>query len=244
MSVHDKYKDFVEDQRAFFDELITEDWASYNNSFWDFTRRFEIKQIMRQTSPQSILNVGSGCGFHDLEFSTYKDVTGVFGIDYSAKSIETANKHYSHPKIKRECFDVFTQADKVSEQFDLVTSFQVIEHLKDYKYFVTFLASKTKKNGFVSIATPNSLNFVNRVRKLFGKETLLCDPMHFKEFSLSEMKELGEYCGLTYSASFGYGFSFNVKYDLNKFIPQRCLFYLGRIFPSLANVIVVTFKKN
>ena len=243
MSVHDKYKNYINNQKQFFNELIVEDWETYNNKFWDFTRTFEINKIIKKTKPKSILDVGCGCGFHDFIFAKNPLVEKVVGIDYSNKSIKKANEAYPHPKVKRACIDFLEDDTEISNDFDLVASFQVIEHLKEYEKFLERMSSKTQKNGAIVIATPNYNRFSNRIRKLFSKAPQLSDIMHYKEFNIEDLKELGEKLGLELYYFFGYGCSLNIKHNIDKFIPKKFNFYLGRLFPKVADVLVVFFKK-
>ena len=55
----------------------------------------------------------------------------VVGIDYSEKSIETAEREYPHPLIERYVSDFLKDKEFILDKgpFDLVVSFQVIEHL-------------------------------------------------------------------------------------------------------------------
>src|SRR5882757_2544417 len=101
MSVHQRYPDFLSDQRQFFDELITEEWQTYFSEEWDATRRFEIEKIFEHFKPARILDVGCGVGFHDAEMARYDFVGEVDAFDYSEKSVAKANATYGHPKVNR-----------------------------------------------------------------------------------------------------------------------------------------------
>lgn len=129
MPVQSRYPTPLRDQRQFFDELITEDWASYRSDAWDYTRRFEVKRLLRDLRPKRVLDVGCGCGFHDVELASYPFVERVEAVDYSVESIRTANAVYPHVKVFRRVADLAT--DDPGPVFDLVVSFQVIEHLPD-----------------------------------------------------------------------------------------------------------------
>ena len=245
MSTHDEYDAYEEDQKEFFNKLITNDWSTYNNKHWDFTRNFEAQKILKETQPQLILDVGCGCGYHDFLFAQNDSVKSVLGIDYSKQSIIKANEVYPHPKITRNYLDILENPHNIPEaKFDLTVSFQVIEHVKKYKEFLTYMMNSTKKGGYVVIATPNSDNFVNKVRSLFNKKPLLSDIMHYKEFNIQTLKELGEEIGLEFKKSWGYGFTFNVKFNINRLIPDKMAFYLGRFFPQSSNVITVLFRRK
>ena len=97
MAVHDRYREFVPDQRDFFDALVVEDWAAYFSLEWDETRRFEVHSLFERVQPSTILDIGCGCGFHDREMAQFPFVKKVTGIDYSAKSIEMANQIRNMP---------------------------------------------------------------------------------------------------------------------------------------------------
>lgn len=243
MSVHEKYTQFEADQRKFFDELITKDWNTYKNKLWDFTRAYEVKKIIQKTNPSRILDIGCGCGFHDLLFAKNPIVKYVLGIDYSTESIKKANQEYPHQKVERVCVDFLSENQSIPSDFDLAVSFQVIEHLKDFERFFSVVFSKVKKGGYVAIATPNFDRFSNRIRRFFGYSAEFCDPMHFREFNLLELKNLGESAGLNMIDHFGYAVSLNAFFNFDKYIPDKARFYLGTAIPSIAEVIVIVFKK-
>lgn len=99
MVVQKHFPNFLEDQRAFFDELITKDWDSYISADWDFVRKYEVRKMFEIIRPQTIIDIGCGCGFHDREMAEYDFVTRVDAIDYSSASIAKANEFYPHKKV-------------------------------------------------------------------------------------------------------------------------------------------------
>ena len=244
MTTHNKYKHYIEDQKKFFDELITMDWDTYHDKFWDYTRKFEANVIIKQTSPKSILDVGCGCGFHDLIFAKNSCVEKVIGIDYSNESVKKANTVYPNSKVERFCVDFLADDELVANNFDLVVSFQVIEHLKNYEKFFRKMVSKANADGYIVVATPNYDRFSNRIRKFFSKKPQFCDPMHYEEFNLKKLKHLGEKMGLEMFHFLGYGCSLNVKFNLDKFVPKILRFYIGLLFPRIAEVLIVFFRKK
>jgi 2-polyprenyl-3-methyl-5-hydroxy-6-metoxy-1,4-benzoquinol methylase len=243
MFVHEKNTQFEVDQRKFFDELITKDWNTYKNKLWDFTRAYEVKKIIQKTNPSRILDIGCGCGFHDLLFAKSSGVKYVLGIDYSKESIKKANQEYPHQKVERVCIDFLSESEGILSDFDLAVSFQVIEHLEDFERFLSLMSSKVKKGGYVAIATPNFDRFSNRIRRFFGYSSQFCDPMHFREFNLLELKNLGKNAHLNMIDHFGYALSLNAFFNFDKYIPAKVRFYLGAAVPSMAEVIVIIFKK-
>ena len=244
MKTHEKYKKYISDQRAFFDRLITHDLDSYNDRMWDYSRRFEVHKILSIAKPKTVLNIGSGCGFHDSIFSASEDIQHILSMDYSEKSIEHSNKIHASPKISRVIFDILSDDIDSLGKFDLVTSFQVIEHIEDYNLFMKKSCALLNPGGRLAIATPNYDRFQNRILSFFGKKKQLCDPMHFKEFTINELLALGEKNTLRHLKTFGYGFSFNIKYHFDNFLPKKILFYLGRVFKKHSNILIVIFEKR
>src|SRR5919198_1558461 len=91
---HARFPTYLEDQREFFDSLITEDWDSYHSAAWDRTRRAEVAEIMRVAPARRVLDVGCGCGFHDVVIAEHPDIVEVVAVDYSPRSIEVAEREY------------------------------------------------------------------------------------------------------------------------------------------------------
>ena len=243
---------FVEDQRDFFDKLITQDWEEYQSPIWNKQRQFEVRQILRLIPPpRRVLNVGCGCGYQDREFARTAAVEAVIGIDNSVNSVKQANLHYPHPKVERVVADIFDPDTLVKRfgRFDLVVSFQVLEHLSRPEEFLAACATLARDRGHVVIVTPNQKRLGNRILALFGRQPQLSDPLHFTEYSLAELRQLGNRLGersikLHYLARFGYDFHLALK-GITLIGPETPFtMELGALFPGLANIIGVIFQKS
>lgn len=240
MSVHSRHPKPLEDQRQFFDELITEEWASYHNEAWDFSRRFEIERILQSCRPARVLDIGCGCGFHDAEFAQRPFVQQVDGIDYSRLSIDKANEAYPHPKVSRWVADLRT--DRLQPVYDLVVSFQVIEHLPDPSAYMQFAAAACRAGGRIVVVTPNADRLDNRIRRWRGEPPAMIDPQHFHEYTIRELKELGRAHGLVPREVFSYGLQSLIKPKLTPKDFRRAT-RLGAWIPRLANIIGVIYEK-
>jgi 2-polyprenyl-3-methyl-5-hydroxy-6-metoxy-1,4-benzoquinol methylase len=240
MPVHKRYHDFVEDQREFFDELITEDWNAYISDDWDTARRYEIAKLFEFIKPETILDVGCGCGFHDLAMADYSFVKEVVGIDYSEKSILKANDAYPHPKVSRRVADL--KCDVPRREYDLVVSFQVIEHLQDTRPFWEYCERACRSGGHIAIGTPNRNRLDNRLRFLQGKPSLLLDPMHAHEFTKHELIKNGREYGLIAKAHFGVLLS-SLIYPWLTMKPYKRALEWGTRIPALASGMVTIFAK-
>jgi 2-polyprenyl-3-methyl-5-hydroxy-6-metoxy-1,4-benzoquinol methylase len=237
MAVQDRYQTFLRDQREMFDALITEDWETYLNADWDQVRRFEVACLFDRVRPETVLDIGCGCGFHDQVMAGYDFVREVHAIDYSAKSIERANESYPHAKVTRGVSDL--QVDEAPGRYDLVVSFQVFEHLAQPDAYFRFCKSACKPGGTTAILTPNRLRLPNALRLLKGQKPLLCDPQHFREYTVKDLRRMAMAHGLEAYAAFGYGMG-GMRWIDRRPIQQRMS--LGHRFPLFANGIGVLMR--
>lgn len=239
MAVQERYRKYVSDQREFFDTLITDDWDTYLSPEWDDIRRFEIERLFRLVQPKRVLDVGCGCGFHDREMALYSFVDEVHGVDYSTKSIEAAERHYPHEKVRRWAADFLR--DDFEGGYDLVVSFQVFEHVDVPERFIERCAELLRPGGHCAILTPNRLRLTNVLRRMRALPYELCDPQHYREYSLAELRALCERAGLSYVSSFGYGLN-GVSFIDRKSVGRRL--ELGVTLPWIANCFCLLTKKK
>jgi SAM-dependent methyltransferase len=240
-------KGFIRDQREFFDTLITQDWQSYVDRVWDRNRAYEVSLIMRRVpSAGRVLDVGCGCGYHDVLFAREERVESVLGIDYSKNSVAVANREYPHAKVTRRVADIFQDkaALAAAGPFDLVVSFQVIEHLEQPEEFLRACADLTAQGGTVVTVTPNRERAQNRVRALRGLSPELVDPLHYREFAVGELEAMGRRAGLSPVSSFGRNFSFYAYRWLKATKDTPFTMRLGTLMPKVADCIGVVFRKR
>ena len=244
MPVQDRYPNYIEDQRRFFDEKITEEWGSYISSDWDYSRNFEVQQLFRRVRPATVLNVGCGCGFQDILMAEYSFVERVDAIDYSEQSVSKANAEYPHPKVQRSVQDFSAFAPE--KPYDLVVSFAVFEHFRDAHKYMDSCRRSCVKGGVVAICTPNRLRIDNFLRTLKGEQPVLSAIMHYKEYTAREIYRLGKEVGLKPLGYFGYGINQFVLFGrlflagLNT--PQRM--WAGYLLKPLATELCVLMRRD
>ena len=238
-STQKRFPTYLEDQSMFFDEVITTDWDSYQNSHWTSSRQFEVDKLFKEINPTKILDVGCGCGFHDVLMAEKAGVESVVGIDCSPKSIETANRVYAHHKVSRKVGDIFHMDPG---GYDLVVSFQVIEHVTDSLAFLKACASQVHSGGWVAVATPNRERLQNRLRRMLWLHPTLASPQHFLEYTSQELSRIGRMAGLTSQAVFAYGLTLNVPGFGFSIIPSG-MWRLGFLLPSYADGFCVVFRR-
>jgi 2-polyprenyl-3-methyl-5-hydroxy-6-metoxy-1,4-benzoquinol methylase len=243
MSVHKRYSKFQSDQRQFFDELVTEDWDTYFSEDWDYTRRFEIKQLFQRIKPRTILDIGCGDGFRDGLMADYPFVERVDAFDYSEKSIQKAEQNYPHSKVRRFAAD-FNELDP-EIQCDLVISFDVFEHLNKPEKYLEFSSRVCAPGGTVAICTPNRLRLDSRLKILSKKPIEMVDIMHFQEYTAKEIFAMGRCFALTPNSWFGHGL-ITSQQPFNGWLQRLNIkqsTQLGYLLKNISHLIIVLMTK-
>ena len=124
-----------------------------------------------------VLDIACGVGYGS-EMLALNGAKSVVGVDISDEAIIYAKNRYSHKNV------VFITANAVSTPFkdgafDVVVSFETIEHLKKSRIFVKEVARVLKKGGLLILSSPNGL-----YEKVFE------NPFHYNEFDLPELRKL------------------------------------------------------
>lgn len=109
-----------------------------------FAYKFASKFIKNKT----ILDFGCGGGYGTEYLSRFTNKK-VFGFDKDKQTIRIAKKFFNENKKINFC-------DKIpKKKFDIIVSFQVIEHIKDRSKYYKNLKKILKPNGYILFSTPN-----------------------------------------------------------------------------------------
>lgn len=141
-------------------------------------------RIVRGSKNSNVLDIGCGTGAGTNILA--KNFKKVYGVDISSDAIEYSKKYW---KKKNISFIVGSGTDIQfpANSFDIVAAFEVFEHIKDWKQFLSELKRVTKKNGRIYISTPNKdIHSPGRKKPI--------NPYHFFEMTEKEFKKaLGKY---------------------------------------------------
>ena len=101
-----------------------------------------------------VLDVGCGKGYGTAILS--KTASEVLGLDLNPQSLAEARKHFETPKTQFESQDVTRPAPSLGK-FDLITAFEVIEHLPPSLTddFLLGLGRLLTPQGRLLLSTPN-----------------------------------------------------------------------------------------
>ena len=147
--------------------------------------------------PKNALILDAGCGGGNLLSVLYGyGFENIYGFDISKSGIETALKCF--PFLKGKVF-VHDGYDKdlpldIPQQFDVVISLEVIEHLFSPDTYLRNVNKWLKEEGFLIISTPYHGFLKNVVIALLGKFDTHFNPLfeggHIKFFSMATLAKL------------------------------------------------------
>lgn len=125
----------------------------------------------------SVLDLGCGTGYGSYYLSKKAIVTG---IDIDREAISYAKKYYGK-KVKFLQGDI-TKTLGIKDKFDIVCSFEVIEHLKKPEAYLSNINLLLQPKGVCIFSTPNI--------SVFSPNGVPKSKYHVKEFTKEELENL------------------------------------------------------
>ena len=157
----------------------------------DHRKRYEFAAT-RLDDGSEVLDFACGIGYGAKILSKMNLANRITACDLNVEALEYAKIHYSSDIIRYLAKDALN-ATLPKENFDLVISFETIEHLEKPKRFLRSIHLSLKKNGNLICSVPNELVTP------FDKRTY---PYHFRHYTQSEMKALLKECGFCLTETF------------------------------------------
>ena len=156
-----------------FDERLIADEATKDSIIYD-EHLIRYKLAGEFVKGKKILDIacGSGYGAKILADFGAEEVTAV---DIDKDVIQKAKKNFPKENIKYtvgDCLDTGFE----NKKFDIIVSFETIEHLKNQDKYLEEMKRIVKDDGLVVISTPN--------REIFGNK----NPYHTREFTREEFE--------------------------------------------------------
>ena len=148
--------------------------------FAEHMSRYAIAGRMAET--RTVLDLGCGCGY-GAHHIALRGAGLVVGVDVSAEAIDFARTRYTAPNIRFAVMDAYDLA--LQRRFDLVTCFEVIEHVERPEKVLEQIATVIGDRGILLISTPNKANYVA------GGEAG-SNPFHYREYTEAEFRRLLE----------------------------------------------------
>ena len=158
-------------------ELFKPDRCDFHLDRYEFASKY-IKD------GNKVLDVASGTGYGAFNMRKNNPAIDVIGVEIDEMAVEYANFIYGGGVIsylKASILDLPFE----DNAFDVVTSFETIEHVKDDKGQVKEVLRVLKNGGLYIVSTPNAWS-----KHLFGKTKY-----HVRDYTYEEITSLlSEYC--------------------------------------------------
>ncbi|MBK2357532.1 class I SAM-dependent methyltransferase [Francisella hispaniensis] len=174
----------------FYDPLTTGDEKFYNSlqKFeWYYLDDKEEYVYAKDyiSSTDKVLEVGSGKG----AFAKHIDTKDYVGLDFSRQAKNMAQQNGI--VVENELIEDY--AEKHPHEFDVVVSFQVLEHVSNPKQFIESKIKTLKKGGRLIIAVPSEDSFL----KYAINAILNMPPHHVTRWSDATFKYIADIYNLT-----------------------------------------------
>lgn len=167
-------------------------------------RNYKIASLLAEGKRVLDIACGSGYGSSLLAES---GATEVIGVDISHQAIQYATMRYPGRNINYVTCDAMTYSD--GGEFDLIVSFETIEHLPKPQLFMKRLSTLATENGVLLVSAPVG-------------ETRHIDPYHLHRFSEDGIHKLLTSSGFTplLSRSDPFVLSLQTLYTLARSYPE------------------------
>ena len=141
--------------------------------------------VLRYVNNKSVLDCACGVGWGSY-IMTKSGAKSVVGVDLSASAIKTATKYYNSQSVRYIQNDI-NQMDN-EELFDVITSFETLEHVDDPLRFLRTLRSLSHSQSMLFLSTPNGFCFKHEGDRPYN-------PYHLEEYQKDELIKMFQLSG-------------------------------------------------
>lgn len=124
---------------------------NYADVLEEHLNRYKLAQ--KFVKGKRVLDAACGAGY-GTQMLQVAGASYVLGVDIDEASLSNARKTYAHDVIEYAYGDV-NKLDLENESFDVVVSFETIEHIKDGSVWIKESSRLLKDDGIFIVSTPN-----------------------------------------------------------------------------------------
>ncbi|MEE3471746.1 MAG: class I SAM-dependent methyltransferase [Butyrivibrio hungatei] len=174
-------------------------------------QRYLVKKLVKKMDVNnvfSVCDIGCGEGLNTVLFLEDFPNANVLGIDLSDAGIKYAKAHFGdEERLKFLCGNIL-DFDLDSNKFEVVTAFEVLEHIEDWKCLAKAMTVASKK--YIIVSSP-----VGKMRAYEKKHG------HYRNFKKGELEQFFKENGFSCIACFYAGFPFwsPITRDLLNLVP-------------------------
>ena len=128
----------------------------------------------------NVLDIACGIGYGSFIAAKASPGANILGVDISEKAIEYANQYY---KLENNRFIVGDchKVELPKSSYDVVISFETIEHIEGADIFLKRLNASMKPGGILLCSTPNQQRLPYSAKDF---------PHHLRHYTLTEFEQL------------------------------------------------------
>ncbi len=197
-----------------------------------YLQHFKVYTFVNKNAEnKQVLDAGCGDGYGSAYLS--KKARFVYGIDYEPAVVAKAQSKYQADNLQYLPMDVL-ELKFNDREFDLICSFQVIEHIPEELIleYLGQLKRVLKDSGTLYLSTLN----LDKVMK--SPLTYKKNAAHCKEFRLEELQEI---LSKTFSQVTVYGLHLSLRHYFYLRLKKSGIF---KLLPDRINPVVKFFKKG
>lgn len=162
-----------------------------------------LSKALRTAETPTILDYGFGAGAF-VKYVARHTQARVFGADFSQQNIDQLQRWCEHSGVNIDTLDVGRRqlADFGSQRMNLITMFQVVEHLVNPVQVLGELASLQRSGDLLYLECPHQdawfFRAKNQCRRLLSREFMygsVSPPQHVLGFNRRSMNALLARCG-------------------------------------------------
>jgi len=148
---------------------------------WGFRWRYVLRSLQRYATAPKLLDVGAGNGYF-----VYL-ARSEFGMRAEGLEISAAEADYARDTFGIELLR--GDLSSVTECYDVITSFNVLEHVKQPVALLAAMSERLSPDGYLVLTTPNPSCIHRRLRGLH-KWSMVCPPHHINLFTRAALQEM------------------------------------------------------
>ena len=156
------------------ERLVSEDVSGIDT---DHLKRYQFAKNLIKDG-DNVLDIACGIGYGSYVMS--ENTTANFtGVDVATGAIKHANKYFKRDNIEFICSraEVF----QPKKQYDVIVSFETIEHLEYDEQFIEAITKHLKQGGMFICSTPN---------ELMKPYSIIGNPFHYRHYTPRQMSKL------------------------------------------------------
>jgi len=146
--------DFYEKEDNWTRVMLSKEERRVNKKMYSLMLSFLEEEI--EGNFRNLMDIGSGSGYF-LEVARDRGWK-IEGIEFNSDMLSLAKKNGLN--VQNKSLD---EAIKEKKSFDVVTSWYVLEHIKNISKFITDIRNILKKNGLLMLAVPQLDSLANRL---------------------------------------------------------------------------------